>query len=74
MFFCNGCGEVFEEVKIIEEHHPYGMGTATEKWGVCPYCNYEDIAEAEKCNRCGEWFGELHNGMCKECWDDLHGK
>lgn len=74
MFFCNGCGEIFEECKIIEEHHPYGIGTVVEKWSVCPHCDYEDITEAKKCNRCGEYFGELHNGLCECCHGDMYGE
>ena len=76
MLFCNGCGQTFEEVKIIEEHHPFGMSTAGEEFGVCPFCNYEDIDEAKKCERCGNYFAEdsLHNGLCECCWSDLYGE
>lgn len=76
MFFCNGCGQTFEECKVIEEHHPYGMSTAVEEWAVCPFCNYSDIDEAEKCNRCDTYFpeSEMHNGLCEHCWEELYGE
>lgn len=74
MYICNECGEVFSEPKIIEEHHPYGMGYATEDWAVCPCCGEEDICEAKKCKRCGEYFAELHEGYCDCCYGDMYGE
>lgn len=43
MFICNECGELFEEPKHIEEHHPYGDSFATEEWAVCPHCEQNDF-------------------------------
>ena len=73
MYICNDCGAVFEEPKIIEEHHPYGMGYATEYWAVCSCCGDTDIQEAEECCRCGEYVAELHEGMCDICYDEMEG-
>lgn len=74
MYICNNCGEVFEDCKIIKEHHPYGMGTATESWAVCPHCEDTDIQEAKKCERCGEYVAERHEGLCEVCYGDMHGE
>lgn len=74
MFICNECGEVFEDYKIYEERHPYGMGYAVEKIAVCPYCNDTDIAEAVKCEHCGEWVAEVDDGLCDVCVGDMYGE
>ena len=70
MFICNECGHIFEEPKIIEEHHPYGMGYAVEEWAVCPNCQENDFTEAERCAVCGQHVAELTDDLCKECnWE-----
>lgn len=74
MYICNECGEVFEEPKIYEEHHPYGMGYAVEKIAVCPHCKDTDIDEAKVCQRCGEYVAELYDSMCDACYGDMYGK
>ena len=71
MYICVECEKVFEEPKIIEEHHPYGDTYATEYFGVCPYCK-GDIQEAEECSRCGEWVFETEDGLCEICYGDLY--
>lgn len=73
MLICNECQEVFEEPKIIEEHHPYGMTYAVEKFAVCPHCKSTNIQEARCCERCGEYVAELHDDMCDVCYDDMEG-
>lgn len=72
MFKCYDCGRVFETPKTYVEHHPYGMGYATEEFGVCPHCN-GDVEEATRCSECGGWFfkDELTDGVCEDC--DLEG-
>lgn len=72
MFICENCGEVFEECKVVEEHHPYGMTYATEYWSVCPHCGEMDFVEAKKCSRCGEYVAELHEELCECCYEDLN--
>lgn len=68
MFKCVECGKVFEEPKTYEEHHPYGMGYATESFACCPYCE-SNFEEAIQCECCGEWFleNDLEKGICEEC-------
>ena len=73
MFICNSCGEAFEQPKVIEEHHPYGMTTATEEWNVCPYCEDTDYSPAQQCERCGELVAELQDGLCDCCYGDVYG-
>ena len=72
MFICEDCGYVFEEPKTIEEHHPYGMGYATEQLAVCPHCRSYNFDEAKQCDRCGEYVAELHDGLCDICYSDLN--
>ena len=71
MFKCCDCGKVFDEPRIYEEHHPYGMGYATETFSCCPYCG-ENYEEAKLCKSCNEYFldCELEDGICEECRED----
>jgi hypothetical protein len=73
MYICNSCGELFEECEIVEEHHPYGEGSAVEVWVVCPHCGDNDFDKAEKCSRCGEYVAETYDGLCDICYDDMNG-
>lgn len=68
MFKCYGCNTTFLEPKIYYEHHPYGMGYATERFAVCPRCG-DNFEEATQCTECGEWFfkDELTDGVCEDC-------
>ena len=74
MFICNNCGETFETCGIYEEHHPYGMTFATERFAICPHCEDTDISEAKQCERCGEFFAELDEGLCDCCYGDMYGE
>ena len=74
MYICNNCGETFEEPKIYEEHHPYGMGYATEEFAVCPHCGEGDIEEAYMCCRCDEYVAQTFKGLCEACYDEVYGE
>ena len=71
MYICNECKEVFEEYEVVYEALPYGMGSAYEKWCVCPYCGDTDFDEAEECECCGEVVAKerLKDGLCEECYE-----
>jgi hypothetical protein len=74
VYKCLECGHIFEdeEAKKVEEHHPYGMGYATETFFCCPLCNgsYE---ETKKCKNCGGEFleDELKDGFCEDCIEEI---
>ena len=75
MYICHNCGAVFDTPDTYEEHHPYGMGYARERWSVCPSCGDTDFDEAKECSRCGEYFAELEDdGLCELCWDEMYGE
>lgn len=74
MYICNNCEAVFETSAVYEEHHPYGMTSATEYFAVCPHCEDTDFDEAKKCERCGEYFAELDEGLCDCCHGDMYGE
>lgn len=74
MYICNNCGAIFETPSIYEEHHPYGMTSATEIWAICPHCEDTEIEDAKQCERCGEYFAELHEGLCDCCYGDMYGE
>jgi hypothetical protein len=73
-FKCLECGHIFEEGEQArwEEHHPYGMGSATEEFSGCPVCN-GGFKETKQCKICGGEFleDELNDGVCESCIDDL---
>lgn len=68
MFRCEECGHLFEdgEQKVWYEHHPYGMGTASEEFSGCPLCegNYEKI---EPCKICGSYEHDIEEEYCDDC-------
>ena len=74
MYICNNCEAVFETPAVHEEHHPYGMSYATEHWWVCPHCEDTDISKAKECERCGEYFAELNDGLCDCCYGEMYGE
>jgi hypothetical protein len=71
-FKCLECGHIFEEGEQArwEEHHPYGMGYATESFSGCPVCK-GDYEETERCAICRKEClpDELDGGVCEECID-----
>lgn len=82
MLICNDCGAVFseDEVKVVYENHPCGMGTASEEFHCCPKCGDYGIEEAVQCSLCGEYghrdnmeLDEHLNYLCEVCSDDLYG-
>ena len=71
---CLSCGHIFEDGEQArwEEHHPCGMGYATESFDGCPICqgNFE---ETKQCKICGGDFleDELLGGcVCEECIEE----
>lgn len=74
MFICLDCGELFEEPAVTYENQGEFWGApAWEAWGACPNCGSTEYDHAEQCERCGEYFAELEDGLCEFCHDDLYG-
>lgn len=76
---CLECGNIFEdgEQSRWEEHHPYGMGYASEEFSGCPICK-GDYEETKQCKICGGEFledellgGCVCEGCVEECKRDL---
>jgi hypothetical protein len=67
------CERQFDEPKIVEQAAPYGMGSAAEKWAVCPFCSSANIIRAAECEHCGEYTIELKQGLCDCCYADIYG-
>ena len=71
MLICEECNTTFDNPKIINEYHPYGMGYAAERWAVCPHCESTSIAEALLCKNCENYFTELvEDDLCEGCYYD----
>lgn len=73
-FKCLECGHIFEEGECASwyEHHPYGMGYATEDFSGCPICK-GDFEKTVQCKICGGEFleDELLGGcVCDECVEE----
>ena len=69
---CKECGNVFEEGEQAtwEEHHPYGMGYATETFSGCPVCegSYKEI---EPCKICGTLDHDIEESFCDVCKEEF---
>ena len=72
MYICNDCERTFSECGTYEEHHPYGMGSAYETWYLCPRCDSAGVEEAKECERCGEYFVSLTDGLCDLCYEEMY--
>lgn len=73
-FKCLECGHIFEEGECATwyEHHPYGMGTASEEFSGCPLCK-GDFEETKQCKICGGEFLEdelLGDCVCEDCVEE----
>lgn len=72
MMKCGNCSEVFddEDVRVCREDMGEHFGTPCyELSECCPCCGSDDIADAEQCTICGEYFDryELENNACDKC-------
>ena len=74
MYICHECLGTFTEPDGYEEHHPYGMGYASEGFDCCPYCGSRNFDDAKRCDRCDEWVVETNDGLCDVCYEDMYGK
>ena len=74
MYICNNCGQTFETPKIYEEHHPYGMGTATEYFAECPHCGEGDFKQVYRCAKCHQYATLTNKGVCEACYDEIYGE
>ena len=74
MYYCENCEATFSEPGGERDYHPYGMGYVVESYAVCPYCKSTDFVEAKPCEHCGEYYGELNEGLCDECYEEMYGK
>lgn len=73
MFYCEDCDIFFEKPKLVkyEDSEIYYQ----EYKHVCPFCKSDEIKEAVKCAKCGEYVAEIEeNGMCVKCVNDLQMK
>ena len=70
MYICSECEGVFEEPETYEEHHPYGMGTASETWYVCPYCQSTNTKKITNLSKAGSVaiFGVFAIGKTTKEW------
>lgn len=62
MLICTVCGEVFDEFEAKR----------SEGRTICPYCGYDIIHEATKCEICGEYFYAETDSIevCNVCLKD----
>lgn len=72
MYICKECGEVFEEpVVIYDDPSPQGVSLprGAYEFRSCPYCDSDNIDEAEICPSCDKW----HNNriLCDDCMGEI---
>lgn len=74
MYVCKDCGEVFEEpVVVYDDPSPQGVSLprGAYEFRSCPYCDSDNIDEAEVCVCCGEYYNPEDGIVCKECSDGI---
>lgn len=68
MYICDSCGDIRNELK--EEYIECGNFQDGNN-GFCDTISECDCGgtyvEAVKCEQCGDWAAELHNGVCEDC-------
>lgn len=77
MYKCRSCGESFDCFEAGTKREYIG-----EFWGAdaydyaacCPTCGSTKIADAARCERCGEVFFvvELTDGICDGCIEEVN--
>lgn len=80
-WYCENCGEFFDELDIVTEttwsnsNYIGHGGDFPETESYCPYCHSDAIAEAEKCDCCGDavkktrYVGDVQ--ICDDCYEEL---
>lgn len=77
MYYCFHCQNTFDNPEIATDYvtnDPYPMGPTIL---VCPYCGWDESAEAIKCNGCDEYIeGEFiktcdNQYYCENCYQKL---
>lgn len=63
-YYCQDCGEIFEEEYARVLWEDYGHGRI-EHIG-CPVCRSTNVVEAEKCKICGEPIA-FDKDYCEDC-------
>lgn len=73
MYYCESCDMFFDEPDLmLYQDAEIGHQSYIS---VCPHCKNEEISEAVKCAKCGEYVKEIEtNGMCVKCVNDLQLK
>jgi hypothetical protein len=71
-FICSECGEIFNENEFAtwsESRGEYWGAPCSEEMSGCPYCHSDAYEEAEKCEKCGEYYNkyDLTDGYCDDC-------
>ena len=71
MWYCNECGNYFDEPGTTRELMGEYFGSpAYETFGTCPECGSTDIEEAKVCPVCGEPHRE-DGDFCVDCLRNL---
>lgn len=73
MYYCNNCGEYFEEPTTQTEDYGECHGRhVTREYDACPCCGSDDIAEAVECRICGEPIPPFSTEeFCETCHAEL---
>lgn len=65
MYYCEHCGQEFEEPKIEKTTYEdfYGVGDQFQdkhdmNLEKCPYCGSDEFVEMQACDKCGEYFSD----------------
>lgn len=68
MYYCEDCGNVFEDYEIEQEFHSEVDTRRYEEIHVCPNCGSDEIVTMKRCPICNnDYVGD--GDICDECKD-----
>lgn len=75
MYICKNCGKAIEneELKSVTHWLDDEFGSTWEQF-VCPYCDSDEIVEAEECLHCHKPKYIKYGEICEDCVKELSTK
>ena len=71
-YICEHCGKIVEPDEM-EKKKSWLTERDYETLYVCPNCHRDELVEAQKCKKCGEYHAEytMNEGYCPDCAEEI---